>query len=394
MILSLTLTNFKAFKDQILLFKPLTLLSGLNSTGKSSVLQALLLLRQSSQKGSLIEKGLMLNGDLINIGTAKDAIFEGASKQDKVGFEILWKNGIKGVWNFKNEEEIEALKYKEEEIGANFIKVVSAPVDSKVYESSLFNHKFHYIEAERIGPRVFNQMSYSTVQLLGTLGNRCEYTLHFLAVNEKKPIPNSKLSHPNVKVSKPQYDSPEIPSLNLIDQVEAWMGEISPGTRIKLNSNPDMDVINFQCGYGDSNHYRATNVGFGITYTLPIIVAVLASEPDTLILVENPEAHLHPRGQVKMGELLALAASCGVQIVIETHSDHVLNGIRLAVHGGKLNPEDVQLHYFQRQEKQQETITKVVSPRIDKNGRIDQWPDGFFDEWEKNLITLLKPRDV
>ncbi|WP_338044553.1 AAA family ATPase [Nostoc edaphicum] len=121
---------------------------------------------------------------------------------------------------------------------------------------------------------------------------------------------------------------------------------------------------------------------------------VLASEPDTLILVENPEAHLHPRGQTKMGELLALAASCGVQVVIETHSDHVLNGIRLAVHSGKLEPEDVQLHYFQRQEKQGQIFTEVVSPRIDRNGRIDRWPDGFFDEWEKNLITLLKPRDV
>lgn len=95
-----------------------------------------------------------------------------------------------------------------------------------------------------------------------------------------------------------------------------------------------------------------------------------------------------------MGELLALAASCGVQVVIETHSDHVLNGIRLAVHSGKLEPEDVQLHYFQRQEKQGQIFTEVVSPRIDRNGRIDRWPDGFFDEWEKNLITLLKPRDV
>lgn len=77
MIDSLTLTNFKPFKNQTLSFKPLTLLSGLNSTGKSSVLQALLLLRQSHQKGLLAQKGLVLNGDLINIGTAKDAIFEG-----------------------------------------------------------------------------------------------------------------------------------------------------------------------------------------------------------------------------------------------------------------------------------------------------------------------------
>jgi predicted ATPase len=386
MIDSLTLTNFKPFQNQPLTFRPLTLLSGLNSTGKSSVLQALLLLRQSYQKGLLLEKGLVLNGDLINIGTAKDAIFEGAAKQDELIFEIHWQNGTNSIWKFKNEEE---------DIGSNFLHLTSEYVDSQVYElSSLFNQNFHYIEAERIGPRAFNQMSYDKVQLLGTLGARCEYTLHFLSVNEKRIIANHKLSHPNVKSSQPQYDDPEEKSLALKDQVEAWMGEISPGTRIRMKSNPDMDLINLQCGYGDSNPYRGTNVGFGITYTLPIIVAVLASKPDTLILVENPEAHLHPRGQAKMGELLALAASCGVQVVIETHSDHVLNGIRLAVHGGKLKPEDVQLHYFQRQEKQGQAVTQVVSPRIDRNGRIDKWPDGFFDEWEKNLITLLKPRDV
>jgi predicted ATPase len=381
MIVSLTLTNFKPFQYQPLTFRPLTLLSGLNSTGKSSVLQALLLLRQSYQKGLLSEKGLVLNGGLINIGTAKDAIFEGASKQDELIFEIPWKNGTKSIWKFKNQEE---------DIGANFLHLTSEFVDSKVYQSSsLFNQNFHYIEAERIGPRAFNKMSYDKVQLLRTLGARCEYTLHFLAVNENKAIANQKLSHPNVKSSQPQYYDPKEKSLALIDQVEAWMGEISPGTRIRIKSNPDMDLINLLCGYGDSNPYRATNVGFGITYTLPIIVAVLASEPDTLILVENPEAHLHPRGQAKMGELLALAASCGVQVVIETHSDHVLNGIRLAVHRRHLDHKEVQLHYFQRQEIEGQVFTEVLSPRINRHGRIDQWPDGFFDQMEKDLMELM-----
>jgi predicted ATPase len=369
MMRSLRLLNFKPFANQFLEFRPLTLLSGLNSTGKSSVLQSLLLLRQSYQQGLLQSVGLALNGDLVRIGMAKDAFCERA-QEDYITFEIAWKNDNKGIWNFN---------YDLEKQEADVLNLTSKPTDSEVYQSSLFSNNFHYLHAERIGPRPFNDISDYQVQRLGQLGSRGEYTAHFLLINEDKDIPNNQLSHPMAK------------SNDLRNQVEAWMREVSPGTRIKINPNTDMGLINLQYFYGDSNPYRATNVGFGITYTLPIIVAALASPPGTLIILENPEAHLHPKGQSKMGELLALAASCGVQVVIETHSDHVLNGIRLAVHGGKLDPKDVQLHYFQRQEKEGQAFTEVVSPHIDRNGRIDQWPDGFFDEWDKSLEALLEP---
>lgn len=366
MIETLQLINFKPFGNQPLEFRRLTLLSGLNSSGKSSVIQALLLLRQSYQQTLLPNIGLALNGELICTGTAQDALFEGASK-DEIGFDILWKNGTEGMWRFQYDQEVDVLN------------LASTKVAQEVYQTSLFTNKFHYLQAERMGPRSFNEMSDYQVRRLGQIGTKGEYTAHFLSIYGDKDIPNVNLSHPKAKSSK------------LVNQVEAWIGEVSPGTRLKIAPKPDIDLMSLQYFYGDSNPYRATNVGFGISYTLPIIVAVLASEPDTLILIENPEAHLHPKGQAKMGELLALAASYGVQIVIETHSDHVLNGIRLAVHGGKLDPKDVQLHFFQRQEKERQIVTEVISPRIDHNGRLDQWPEGFFDEWDKSLEALLAP---
>ncbi|BAY62677.1 hypothetical protein NIES22_27520 [Calothrix brevissima NIES-22] len=372
MINSLKLTNYKAFENQLLEFKPLTLLSGLNSTGKSSVLQSLLLLRQSYQQELLPNIGLALNGELVRIGTAQDAFCERA-KEDYLGFEILWNDGKKGIWRFI---------YDQIKTDADILNNLDSQfsIDAGVYKSkSVFNKRFHYLQAERLGPRTSYDMSDYQARRLGQIGSRGEYTAHFLAINQDRDVLQSKLRHPMAK------------SNALSRQVEGWMREVSPGTRIKINSNSDIGLISLQYFYGDSNPYRTTNVGFGISYTLPIIVAVLASSPGTLIIIENPEAHLHPKGQVKMGELLSLVASCGIQVVIETHSDHVLNGIRLAVHGGKIKPDDVQLHYFQRQEKQDQGVTEVVSPRIDRNGRIDKWPDGFFDEWEKSLDTLLEP---
>jgi len=379
MITSLHLLNFKPFANQLLEFKKLTLFSGLNSTGKSSVMQSLLLLRQSYQQGLLPEKGLALNGDFVKVGTARDALFEGA-KEDLIGFDIVWENNSEGLWRFKYDQEVDVLN------------IVSEPVTSEVYKSNLFGNNFHYFQAERIGPRSFNEMSDYQVRQLGQLGIKGEYAAHFLAINGRKVIPNSSLSHPEVKLkTQREKEQSTEKSMDLIDQVEAWMGEISPGTRLKIDAKSDVDLMSFQYSYGDSNPYRATNVGFGISYILPIIVAALASTPGTIILIENPEAHLHPKGQVKMGELLALAASGGVQVVIETHSDHVLNGIRLAVHGGKIDPKDVRLHYFQRQNKEGQAVTEVISPKMDRNGRIDRWPDGFFDEWDNSLEILLKP---
>jgi predicted ATPase len=381
MIRSINLINFKPFVNQSLQFKPLTLLSGLNSTGKSSVLQSLLLLRQSYKQGLLPKTGLALNGELVQVGTAKDALYEGA-QEDYISFDIVWRNDIEGNWRFNYDREL------------NVLNLTSEPVAKEIYELSLFNKNFHYIQAERTGSRLFYPMSDFDVREEGLIGSKGEYVAHFLLVNEDKAILNSKLSHPNANASKKDFsDDPETKALALRLQVQAWMGEISPGTRIKINSNSDMDLISlqylFEMGKEVSNPYRATNVGFGISYTLPIIVAVLASEPGTLILIENPEAHLHPKGQSKMGELLGLAASCGVQVVIETHSDHVLNGIRRTVHGGRLDPKDVQLHYFQRKEKEGQAFTEVVSPRIDADGRIDKWPEGFFDQAEKDLLELL-----
>ena len=366
----LRIENFKPFQEQVLKMKPLTLLTGLNSTGKSSVLQSLLLLRQSYKQGLLPETGLALNGDLVRIGTAKDALYEGA-KEDLIRLIVTWKNTNwkdldGGVWDFKYDRDSDVLN-------------LDGITAEECYSSSLFQDNFHYLQAERICPKPYFEMSDFQVRQHKQIGSKGEYTAHFLYFYQDDEIPNYKLSHHSIT------------SLTLLEQVQAWMGEISPGTRIKITPNSGMDLMSLQFAYGLSNDYRSTNIGFGVTYTLPIIVAVLASKPGALILLENPEAHLHPKGQAKIGELLALAASCGVQIIVETHSDHILNGIRLAVHDRKIKPEDVQLHYFERVEKDGIAVSQVTSPNIDKNGRIDRWPDGFFDEWDKSLEALLEP---
>lgn len=158
MIRSLRLINFKPFENQFLEFRPLTLLSGLNSTGKSSVLQSLLLLRQSYQQSLLPNTGLALNGELVRIGTSQDALFEGAGKEDPIGFDLVWENNTQGIWRFNYDREVDVLN------------LASSPVAQDIYKSSLFSNNFHYLHAERIGPRASNEMSDYQVRRLAQIG--------------------------------------------------------------------------------------------------------------------------------------------------------------------------------------------------------------------------------
>lgn len=340
--------------------------------GKSTVIQSLLLLRQSYLQGLLQKELIALNGDLTSLGTARDVLFEDA-KEEQFGFEIELADKTRARWTFEYDRE------------ADVLKQISPKVSKVVFRANLFRDQFHYLQAERIGPRTSFAMSDYQVRQHHQLGSRGEYAAHFLHQFGTSQRVLESMRHPHAKSS------------DLRDQVEAWLSEVSPGARIDVKPYSEMDIMHLQYSFENgkrvSNSYRSTNTGFGITYTLAVLVAILSFKEDGLVLLENPEAHLHPRGQVSIGKLIAHAASSGVQIVVETHSDHVLNGIRLAVHDRELAPKDISLNFFERREYQNGNRVVVISPKIDIDGRIDHWPKGFFDEWEKSLDALLRSKD-
>jgi len=371
-IQQLRLINFKCFDDQTIRFGKLTFLSGLNGMGKSTVLQSLLLLRQSYEQEFLPNKGLALNGELIRLGTARDVLFEGATDEEHLGFEIELSDESYAGWRFDYERQTDVLS------------LISEPVDINLFHTKLFSDEFQYIEAERTGPRRSFEMSNYKVQEHHQLGSKGEYSPYFLSVFGEEKIANENVAHPQAA------------SLKIKDQLEGWMQEIRSGTRIHFHEYPGMDLLSLNFSFFHENlvssEFRSTNVGFGITYTLPVILALISAKEGSLILLENPEAHLHPRGQAKLGELIALASSGGVQVVVETHSDHVLNGIRVAAYENKISPKDIVLHFFENAAKDDEILIDIVSPQIDHNGRIDRWPTGFFDVWDDYLEKLLTPR--
>ena len=117
------------------------------------------------------------------------------------------------------------------------------------------------------------------------------------------------------------------------------------------------------------------DVGFGVSQTLPVVVALREARPGQLVYLEQPEIHLHPRAQTAMAKVLADAAGRGVHVVAETHSALLILGIQTLVAEGKLAPELVKLHWFERRE----GLTKVRSADLDETGSFGDWPEDFAD---------------
>jgi len=127
----------------------------------------------------------------------------------------------------------------------------------------------------------------------------------------------------------------------------------------------------------DNDLVNIADVGLGVSQALPVVVALVAAEPGQLVYIEQPELHLHPRAQVAMAEVLADAAKRGVRVVAETHSSLLLLGIQTLVAEGKLSPDLVKLHWFSRNK---EGFTQITSTNLDEAGRFEtDWPEDFGD---------------
>ena len=164
------------------------------------------------------------------------------------------------------------------------------------------------------------QYDYSKENVIkGKLGNKGEFAIHYLAVNANENLKLTELKSPNSN------------SFYFRENVSRWLETISTGIDITSGVNDELRYSYLKYSYNGGKEYFPQNVGFGITYVLPIIISLLKAEKGDLIIIENPESHLHPGAQVEIAKLCCKAAAQGVQLIIETHSDHFFNAIRVAV---------------------------------------------------------------
>lgn len=367
MITYLQIENFKSLRRVSLPLRKLNLIFGMNGMGKSSVIQTLLLLRQSywENKKTDLNK-LYINGELIKLGNVRDVYCQSA-EEDYMRFLLKYSSGME-----------HDLVYDGLNQNPNNIATMSRENDMSNCRESLFGRDCFYLGAEHIGPRVDYKMErwdMSSAAALGTTGN---YIVPFLALNgESFRVPEC-LCHEEAKSDR------------LLDQISAWMSCISPGVNLSALMTSGQESARLYLKYKgeklNSIDMSPVNVGFGIPYVLPLITELLIANENTLLMVENPESHLHPKGQTAIAKLLAKVAANGSQIICESHSDHIINGIRVAVRKKELSPEDSAVYFFEKNINQE---TKVCPIDMDAKGNFSEYPAGLLDEWGLSMAELL-----
>ena len=371
MLHQLELTNFKCFELLKLPLAPLTLLSGTNASGKSTVLQSIVLLHQTMRENEWSTR-LALNGSVAKLGTVTDVVDQ-VNGRDR--FEMgLIADDISCHWSFAGDRQEMSMQVDRVDVKGEITDTPDAlqyllPINAGKAAISLVRRvrNLTYITAEREGPReIYSLEDEHAFTVVGPEGENAVSVLYRgqdeLIVEELR-----------LKGSGP----------TLLHQVNARLAAFFPGCAVEVQQVPNANAVTLGVRTSlETRFLRPVHCGFGITQVLPIIVAALSVSKGSILLIENPEFHLHPAGQALMGQFLADLSHSGVQVIVETHSDHVLSGVRRSVKSERIPAEAVTIHFFRQRTSD---APQVLSPTLDSSGSIDFWPQGFFDQFDKDV---------
>jgi len=374
-IRQLELRHFKCFERLELPLRPLTVLSGTNAAGKSTVVQPLVLLHQTMLDHEWSGR-LALNGRAIRLGTVADVLDRDYGR-DGVDVGIERSDGTRVEWSFAGEKSDMSMRVRRVRVDGEEHRFADgherlryllpeghAPAEACRLADQL--RSLSYLSAERIGPR--DTYPLRDTALTGEVGPTGERVPGLLYAGEDEHV-------------LPSLALPGIPGTRR-RQVEGHMGCFFPECRVEIEKVPGASAVMLRLGTSAGMDLNTpTHTGFGLTQVLAIVVVALSLGEGGLLVVENPEVHLHPAGQALMGGFLSQVAAAGIQVIIETHSDHVLNGVRRAVKTGALSNDEVALHFFRPRGMD---AAQVESPLMDAEGRLDSWPGGFFDQFDKD----------
>ena len=339
LINSLSLKNFKCFEELDVKFAPITLLTGANSSGKSSLINAILAVMQTEQFPFYLSP----NGKYVNMGSFEEMVYRNSAKtrfdifieinNDDKAFDTIWYP------NSRN-----GLPENGYDLDPSFI-----PEDLET--------NFNYIGSFRQPPvRTYYQTPKAQSKINPDGAGYIDQIIEWEETNQEKL---NEL-------------------INIMQQIELF-------TEIQSNKLKGGRFDLIVKTHSNASFASLTDVGFGISQFLPIIVADLQLSDESCLAVSQPEIHLHPKIQATFGNYLAnQIKQTEKQYIIETHSEYLLNRIRLLLVTGELKPEDVNVLYFEN-----DGIKSTVhNIEFTTKGAVKGAPDGFFETYEMDVMDI------
>jgi predicted ATPase len=437
MITGLRIKNFKCFSDTNLLkIRPLTFLVGPNSSGKSSVLKALLMLRQTIDSTDL-NNPLVANGGWIEMGAYPEFIYMGDSNRDleiHLEFDIskliesrrLFRSrpNMPAIFHFNSifnyNRETTQISLREREFTANEIelneKIKYHPSENKYFiymnyledgEKKKFVHevkpiKFYdyrplfrsnsegVVRSYRRFPSIFNFGEYMVREFhnMFYLGPLRDFPRRIYGASGQAPQDVGIRGERALEVLRISGKNKRTEIKNVDEQAKKWLKLFGIADDIQLDQIVEgMYYISFVIDSATKARVNLADIGFGASQTYPIIVQSFYAPQGSLLLIEQPEIHLHPKAQSILGDLFIDAVNNGDKsFIIETHSEHILSRIRRRIAEHKLKKDDVAIYYFEPSI--DGTIIRSVT--LNEQGQYLDFPEGFFEEELEEAFAHLK----
>ncbi|MCX7521572.1 AAA family ATPase [Microbacterium sp. STN6] len=412
--------GYKAIRQpNDLVVRPLTLISGANSSGKSSFIQPFLMLKQTLD--SAFDPGpLLLYGPNVKITDYSQLLSRGKSRQDVVkAFQIGMRQG----------NESRSLRFVERKSGL----VIASDVVGSHGRDVTLSESLTAVQTEALRDRFANEAQ-QYVDLIGkntdqsgdwsleVYRNRCFLELFVLISDRDRKIRlnigrNFGNNDQWVDLLRGIIHVPGLRGNPERAYARSAVGDTYPGTfetyvasiiyewgesdgdkLVKLAAELErlgltwkvsarrLNDASIEIMVGRLPHAQqggafdlvsVADVGFGVSQTLPVIVALLAAKPGQIVYIEQPEIHLHPRAQLALADSLVDAANRGVRVIAETHSSLLIRGVQTAVAERRLAASDLSLNWFGRDA---ETGFQTISQaNVDRSGRFGDWPLDFDD---------------
>ncbi len=396
-ITKIAVKGFKSIAEECEIdIHPLTILAGANSSGKSSIMQPLLMLKQTLE--ALYDPGpLLIDGPNVQFTSAEQFLSKLTDRKRTDHFHIhidgretdLLYSVRTTIRKRKSKIELDEMTVEQSippehftlypEMSIKEIKLIVQPPSlsedaDAVKRSGCFlrlvsQHGFFvYNSVDNLADAIFN-----TIHLPGLRGNP-ERIYKLTSTGPSYPgtfqYYAANVIHEWLETTDERLEklTNALHTLGLTGKVNTKkIGDIGIEVQVGRLPHDNSD---------ETDMVSIADVGIGVSQVLPVLVALIVAEPGQLVYLEQPELHLHPNAQVALAQMLADAAKRGVRVVAETHSSLLLLGVQTLVAEGKLSPELVKLHWFSRNK---DGVTEVDSVDLDEAGTYGDWSVDFDD---------------